>query len=150
MVADKISIEEHIAALKTKSFEDQMRVVTALFKGLAEAKASVTKPYEGVDSSRRSDILDSQNEPILGLTPLEVGTSPNKPDEINPSWRAGTDWDPKAELAKISKAHREKYGEVGDSWKELAGAWKDSTPDNLIELIRTDRGPEKEPPSFDE
>jgi len=39
--------------------------------------------------------------------------------------------------------------ENSDEWKSLWGAWENSTPDNLMDLIRADRGPEKEPPNFD-
>lgn len=115
MVLENISIEEHIAALATKSVADRLRVIAAISGGLVEEKATLLKEpsaaYGGDDKTKiavESGVVSSE----LGL---EAYKKKNKSEE----------------------------------WKSLWGVWEESTPDNLYELIRADRGPEDEPPNFD-
>lgn len=125
MIADEISIEEHIEALKNKSFEDQMRVIAALSNEWADAKelTSTEDNGESVREERKANIVKP-----------EVEFSPAKNEEM-----------PVVNSTNPQALATDKH----ENFFSLFGAWEKSTPDNLIELIREDRLPEREPPNWD-
>ena len=75
MVLENISIEEHIAALATKSVADRLRVIAAISSGLVEEDTPSTKDISAgkeevfISNSQDAPVLNPQGEPItLGST----------------------------------------------------------------------------------
>ncbi len=122
MVAEETSIEEYIAALKTRSVADRLRVIAAISSGLVEGEETFAK------------------EPSLAY-----GGGNKKPLDTE----SIIDVEPEEESSNVIELSAYKNTKTSDGWKSLWGVWEDSTPENLHELIRADRGPEKEPPNFD-
>ena len=120
MVVEHDTIEEYVEVLSTFDSTDQLKLIAELTRRLAD------KVMEEPDRRIPDDVA-----------------------EVEIAWKKDSTWDAGAELAKVGEAHRRKYGDVGDSWKQLAGKWETSTPDDLMERIRSDRGPENKPPNFD-
>jgi len=97
-----------------------------------------------------SDQLKLIAELTKRLADKSVGaTSRSELDKSLPARRKESEWNSEEELAKIREAHRKEYGEVGDSWKELAGVWKDTMPDNITGILRADRTAPREVPNLD-
>lgn len=142
MVVEHDTIEEYVEVLSSFDSTDQLRLIAALTERL------VDKVAEQVNGS-----VKGAEVPVPSTeTPKTEVPEPSEDDSVNSpalKLRLDPDWDPKAELAAIKKAHREKYGEVGDSWKSLAGIWKDTMPDDIEERLRADRMPPREVPDLD-